>query len=404
MGGKRVLFIGGPLGLGHVGRDLEIVRALRRKIPDAEIVWLCEEPASMVLEKAGEQIHPDSKLLGKGNIKLGNMAENYRVNMVKWTMNMRRDWAANAKVVSDLTQRECFDLVVGDERYEIIVAMSSDSNFKTFPFVIIYDFIGIDNVTGSPIDAFSTYMVNRIWAKGMQSKKTLADLSLFVGEPEDVPDRKFGFMLPNRRLLAERTLKFLGYILPFKPDQYRDKFHVRELLGYGMAPLVVCSIGGTSAGKKLLDLCTAAYPIIKRNIPDLLMVLVCGPMVDPKTIKAPQGIDVKSYVPDLYKHMAAADLCIVAGGGTATLELTALQKPFLYFPLEGHFEQEVPVASRCARHRAGIKMDFSKTTPEILSDAILVNLNSHPVYATIPLGGEEKAAELLSKLLVDVNA
>lgn len=94
------------------------------------------------------------------------------------------------------------------------------------------------------------------------------------------------------------------------------------------------------------------------------MVLVCGPRLSAGSIWAAEGIDVKGYVPELYKHLAAADICIVTGGGTITLELTALRRPFLYFPLQQHFEQELDVASRCQRQKAGVKMRFSETTPE----------------------------------------
>ena len=83
------------------------------------------------------------------------------------------------------------------------------------------------------------------------------------------------------------------------------------------------------------------------------MILVCGPRVPVDSIKAPEGVKVVGYLPNLYRHLGAADLCVVSGGGTITLELTALERPFLYFPLEQHFEQEVGVAGRCQRHRAG---------------------------------------------------
>ena len=85
------------------------------------------------------------------------------------------------------------------------------------------------------------------------------------------------------------------------------------------------------------------------------MVLVCGPRLDPATVQTPSGVEVRRYVPRLYEHFAASDVAIVQGGGTTTLELTALRRPFIYFPLEGHFEQNLVVAKRLARHGAVIK-------------------------------------------------
>ena len=170
-------------------------------------------------------------------------------------------------------------------------------------------------------------------------------------------------------------------------------------MGYGNEPLILCSIGGTAAGKDLLNLCAAAYPIAKKTIPNLQMILVCGPRVPTDSIQPPEGVKVVGYMPNLYRHMGAADLCIVSGGGTITLELTALQRPFLYFPLEDHFEQEVDVANRCKRHRAGIRMTCSKTTPELLSEAIVSNIGKTIDYASIPISGSKEAAKIIEKIL-----
>jgi UDP:flavonoid glycosyltransferase YjiC (YdhE family) len=100
------------------------------------------------------------------------------------------------------------------------------------------------------------------------------------------------------------------------------------------------------------------------------MVLVCGPRIDPAAVEAPDGVQLRRFVPRLYEHFAAADVAVVQGGGTTTLELTALRTPFLYFPLEHHFEQNIVVAERVARHGAGTRMRYSDTTPESLADAI----------------------------------
>jgi UDP-N-acetylglucosamine:LPS N-acetylglucosamine transferase len=220
-----------------------------------------------------------------------------------------------------------------------------------------------------------------------------------LGEIEDVPNRKFGFTLPNRRKLAEQLLNFAGYVLPEDIEDYKDKAEARNLLGYGNEPLVLCSIGGTAAGKHLLNLCINAYPLVKKRIPQLQMIIICGPRVPPDSIQAPAGVKVVGYLPNLYRHMSAADLCIVTGGGTVTLELTALQRPFLYFPLEQHFEQEVAVATRCQRHRAGVRMAWSRTTPESLSEAIISNIGKKIAYASIPTNGSQEAAKIIEAVL-----
>jgi UDP:flavonoid glycosyltransferase YjiC (YdhE family) len=51
---NKVLFISGPIGLGHVSRELEIVKEMRKLDPNVEIIWHAEEPAASMLRSAGE--------------------------------------------------------------------------------------------------------------------------------------------------------------------------------------------------------------------------------------------------------------------------------------------------------------------------------------------------------------
>ncbi|MHC4215904.1 MAG: glycosyltransferase, partial [Planctomycetota bacterium] len=190
-----------------------------------------------------------------------------------------------------------------------------------------------------------------------------------------------------------------GYILPFDPAEYTDKTKIRSKLGYGQEPLIVCSIGGTSIGKDLLELCGRAYKIIKQEVSDLHMVLVCGPRLSSCNLNVPKDIEVKEYVPALYEHFAASDLAIVQAGGTTTIELTALNRPFLYFPLAKHCEQQMHVAGRLARHQAGIKMVYSQTTSETLADMVISNLGKKVNYPSIPVQGAQKAVQFISKLI-----
>jgi len=399
MGLKKILFISGSLGLGHVGRDLEIAGELRRLHPEIEISWMAESPASDVLEKAGEKLLPEAKLLFPSNSVLEKSAAEYKANLVQWAMNVRKGWVKNGEVYGRISEAYDFDLWIGDETYDLLIAMVNNPRSKKCPFVVIYDFLGLDASTWNPIDHIAAYMTNRLWLKFLISEPPLADKSLFIGELEDVPDRSFGFLLPNRRKVAAKVVDFVGYVVPEDIKMYKDRAKARELLGYGDEPLILCSIGGTSAGKDLLDLCVRTYPLIRPKIPNVQMVLVCGPRLPPESIRAPEGVKVLGYVPNLYRHMGAADLSIVSGGGTITLELTALEKPFLYFPLEQHFEQEIGVASRCQRNRAGVKMICSKTSPESLAAAVFSNIGKEVSYASIPIDGSKEAAKRINELL-----
>jgi len=400
MAKKKVLYVSGSIGLGHITRDLAIARQLRKQCPEVELSWLAGQPAALLLDEAGEKLLPEADEYANVSIPAEKAAKDFGLNVLKYASNTRRDWAHNVKIFKKIIHRESFNVVIGDETYEIGIGLAMRLVRLEAPFVMIYDFLGLDSVNNKTIDRLGINVWNLIWAKTdrklLSGKKNLA---LFAGEIEDIPDKRLGFFKSNRRDHAKEFYKFTGYVLPFDPTEYTDKTKIRAKLGYGPEPLIVCSIGGTSIGKDLLELCGQAYKIIKKKVTDLHMVLVCGPRLATDELKVPEEIIVKGYVPALYEHFAASDLAIVQGGGTTTIELTALKKPFLYFPLAMHCEQQIQVAGRIARHQAGIKMIYSQTTAESLADTVIANLGKKVNYSSIPVNGAEKAAQFISELL-----
>jgi len=87
---------------------------------------------------------------------------------------------------------------------------------------------------------------------------------------------------------------------------------------------------------------------------------------------------------------------------TTTIELTALRRPFIYFPLENQFDQQIYVAARLARLGAGIKMRYSQTTPEVLAQTIKANINQEAKWKPIRTDGAKTAAELVRSHLSKV--
>ncbi len=134
-------------------------------------------------------------------------------------------------------------------------------------------------------------------------------------------------------------------------------------------------------------------------MPDTRLVLVAGPRLDPGEFPRHRQIDVRAFVPDLFRHHAAVDLAIVQGGLTTTMELAAFKTPFLYFPLANHFEQQFHVARRLERLGAGVRMDYDRTSPEALAAAMLDHLGKPAHWRDVPAGGTERAARMLAELI-----
>jgi len=395
----KVLFVSGSIGLGHVSRDLAIAAAMRARCPELELSWLAAPPADQVIRKAGERLLSDAADLADESAVAEQSVRGRNMNLVRYVFSARKSWLRNIEVLTRVTGRERFDLVIGDETYEISLAYRRKPRLKTCPFVMIFDFVGVDSMSRNPLERLGVYFLNWAWSGGRKQSKPAYDLALFIGEIEDIPARSFGFMLPNRRDWARERCRFVGHVFPFDPASYADRAAVRNRLGYESEPLVICSIGGTAVGRELLDLCGAAFPIAQKEMPDLRMILVGGPRIPAEALAPPEGVEIRGYVPALHEHFAAADLAIVQAGGTTTLELMALRRPFIYFPLEGHSEQQVVVAGRLARHGAGVRMNLSRTAPQDLARAILANIGKPVIYPKIATDGAEKAAELICGLL-----
>jgi UDP:flavonoid glycosyltransferase YjiC (YdhE family) len=389
----RLLVVSGSVGLGHAARDLAIAAELRRLAPGIDIGWLAADPGRTLIAEAGERILPEAAALAEETASAEKAAAGFGMDIVKYLVQARDAWRQTVDVYRRVVERQAFDAVVGDETYEIGVALKRHPELRWAPFTMLYDFVGLDARTRSPFERVMVHVWNRTWCGGARGRPPAADQTLFLGELEDIPDRPFGYRLPNRREYARRYYESVGYVLPFDPEDYRDRAAVRAALGYDERPLIICAVGGTAVGAELLELCRAAQPHVRERVPDARMVLVCGPRVNPSQIRASADVEVRGYVPRLYEHLAACDVAIVQGGGTTTLELTALRRPFAYFPLEGHSEQEIAVAGRLERQRAGERLRFSATRPESLADAVVRLLGSEPDWDVIRTDGARRAAE-----------
>jgi predicted glycosyltransferase len=148
-----------------------------------------------------------------------------------------------------------------------------------------------------------------------------------------------------------------------------------------------------------LEKLIAAYPMAKEQIPELRMVAVAGPRIDPETLPSHPGLEVHGYVDSLYRHLSVCDVAVVQGGLTTTMELTAAKRPFLYFPLRNHFEQNLHVRHRLDRYGAGRYMDYRATDPDEVAAAIAEELGRRVAYHDVETDGAQRAARMIAELI-----
>jgi predicted glycosyltransferase len=230
--------------------------------------------------------------------------------------------------------------------------------------------------------------------------RRLRDRALFVGNPDDIVPERFGPDLPAIRDWTEEHFDFAGYVTGFDPAQFADREALRHEFGYAPDEQVcVVTVGGSGVGGHLLRRVIEAFPEAKRNVPQLRMIVVTGPRIDPATLPKVEGLEVRAYVHNLYRHLAACDLAVVQGGLTTAMELTANRRPFLYFPLRHHFEQNFHVCHRLERYGAGRRMDFELDGPAEIAAAIAEEIGREVDYRPVETDGAARAAASIAELI-----
>jgi pimeloyl-ACP methyl ester carboxylesterase len=396
---KKVLFVSSPIGLGHVRRDLAIAAELRIRHPDVEIDWLTQHPVTQVLEERGERVHPASRWLASESAHIESEAGEHDLNVFQAARRMDEIMVANFMVFHDLVSDEPYDLWIADEGWDVDHFLFDNPELKRTAYAWLTDFVGwLPMSEGGGAEAALTADWNAERVERMRRYPRLRDRSIFVGNPGDLVDVPLGPGLPSVRDWALERYTCAGYATGFAPPQ--DRQALRAELGYRPGERIcLVTVGGSGVGTHLLRRAAAAFPAAEKAIPGLRMIAVTGPRIDPASVPVPDGVELRGYIPDLHRHLAACDLAVVQGGLTTTMELVAAARPFIYVPLARHFEQQVHVPHRLAQYRAGRRLDYAAIDPEFLAEAIVAEIGRPVDYRPVETDGAARAATLLAELL-----
>ncbi|MFH1294061.1 MAG: alpha/beta fold hydrolase [Pseudomonadota bacterium] len=396
----KILWISSPIGLGHVKRDLAIAQEMREKMPNLIIHWLCVNPARSFLERMREKIHPLSDALWDESGHFESHGNGYSLDATEAYWEMDKILNNNFMVFTDAVREDDYDLVVGDESWEVDQYLHYNPSLKTAPFVFMTDFVGASNVSEDKTKQAHVYNVNGTWVEMREVHPEGSDLSIFIGEPEDIPDRPFGEDLPNMRTWAKDHFRFSKYVLPFDLADYSDRQALRRELGFSPKDkILLVAVGGTSVGRPLIEKCVEALPFLRKKFSGIRTIVLCGPRIDPKSFGQLEGVEFHPFIADAIKLYVACDLAVIQGGLSTAMELTALCRPFLYFPLKDHFEQQEHVEFRLKRYNAGVRMGFDDTSPGDLAEAIAAHIGTSVKYSPVNTDGAKNAASMIIELL-----
>ena len=399
-----MLYVSSPIGLGHARRDLAIADELRKLRPGLEVHWLAQHPVTELLRRRSELIHPASAFLASESGHIESEAAEHDLHAFQAVRSMDEILVANFMVFAELTENEPFDLWVGDEAWDIDYFLHENPELKRAPYVWMTDFVGwLPMPDGGPREQALTADYNAEMIEQIARFPALRDRSVFVGNPDDVVPHGFGDGLPAIRDWVERNFRVL---------RLRVRFRARHLRRPRRAPRrtrLPARRAGLRGHRGRLRRRHGPAPPRGRGVPG-------GQGAGPRTadgrgdraadrpglaysLPAADGLEVRGYVPELYRHLAACDLAVVQGGLTTTMELAASGRPFIYVPLRHHFEQNFHVRHRLDRYGAGRCLDYDQTGPEALAQAIAAEIGRPVSYRPVEADGAARAAALLSELI-----
>ena len=114
---------------------------------------------------------------------------------------------------------------------------------------------------------------------------------------------------------------------------------------------------------------------------------------------AVDGVEYRPYVDRLYRHLACADIAVVQGGLTTTMELVACKVPFIFVPLRNHFEQNFHVRARLDRYHAGRHLDYGDFDPDHVAAIIAEEIGRPTSVRDVETNGAANAAAMIAELL-----
>lgn len=398
---KTALYISSPIGLGHARRDVAVAKELKKLEPDLHIDWLAQDPVTRVLEAEGETIHPASAWLASESAHIASESSEHDLHCFQALRRMDEILLANFMVFQEVVDEGLYDLVIADEAWDIDHFWHENPELKRCSLVWFTDFVGyLPMPAGGDHEAYLTTDYNAEMIEHIARYPRIRDRAVFVGNADDIVPETFGGDLPKIRDWTEDHFSFPGYITGFAPPDEDLAAEWRDQVGFGDdEKIAVVAVGGSGVGRGLIEKVIEAFPMAKALVPELRMLVVAGPRIDAESFPGHDGLEVVGYVDRLYRHLSVCDLAVVQGGLTTTMELTAANRPFLYFPLRNHFEQNYHVRHRLDQYGAGRHMDFYESDPDLIADAIVTDIASPVAYRPVESDGARKAAAMIAPLI-----
>lgn len=192
-----------------------------------------------------------------------------------------------------------------------------------------------------------------------------------------------------------------GYVTP-RPDP-QEGLDLRRELGLCRTPLITVSAGSGSVGGELLIAAARASEVLGRDVPHRMQVFT-GPYMDPSVRSELDGLAhdlpqlrVDTFADNFPAWLTASDCSVSLAGYNTTMNLLACGRYGLVLPFDQNREQRKR-AERLERNGALGVLNPDELTPEHLAGRMAAVLSTPPKPHGIDLDGARKSAAALEEL------
>ena len=336
---NEIVFFSSPIGLGHATRDIAIAQHLDK----IATKFVSGGAAPKLFFEYGFDVK-DAYFSPSFVIDHGKLH-----SPLRWLLKYYSYYKECKGISSDIIEKIKPDLIVSDEDFASLT-IGQGKKLKT---VLITDILETRFVTG--IGSLIEKKMNRTMREIIRK----CDLVIL---PEKGP--------------SEGNITRVGPIVretPYTRDELRKKFLFNK-------KTIVVSIGGTNAGKFLVDKVIEVFEKIKL---DVELVFVSGPSLKIEN----EMIRNLGFVNNLHEIIYAADLIISLAGKSTIDESKYYGTPGIFIPIKRHFEQEENAKEIGFSYDDLFRLEY--LIPEKINEKrIQENFN-----------GAQKAASLIKELL-----
>ncbi|HEY3095104.1 MAG TPA: glycosyltransferase [Nitrososphaera sp.] len=333
-----VLFFASPIGLGHATRDLAIAEQLK-----TDLLFVSGEAAAKLLAKSYNTLdvyRPEKFIVESGQLQ----------HSFKWLINYYSYYKKCKKVAKGLLHKHD-GLIISDEDFASI-GVGEEMGRKR---------ILVTDITETHFTSGPASLIEKMMNKEMQKMMKACDCVVIPDVGDD-----------------SGNVRYVGPIVRHASagrDVLRRRFRFTK-------NMLVASIGGTDAGKYLIEKTIEAHRKLQSRL-DSELVIVSGP-----SLKLPDSPDYHNlgFVDNLHELVCAADLVISLAGRSTMDESIAYGTPGIFIPIKGHFEQEVGAA------RLGYKYEDIFRLEALIEEKIGRRNNEADA------SGAERAAKIISTL------